>query len=99
VSNTDPREASLAKPRAPQGPSDAEVLASFEYHVPSPEQALRIGSVRRAYRDAAAVVLAVCPPSADRTAALRQLHESMMTANKSIALEPGTPAEPIPAAP
>jgi hypothetical protein len=50
-------------------------------------------ALRRVYRDTALCVIRAMEPSADRTAALRQLHESMMTANKAIACE--APAEPL----
>ncbi len=70
------------------------ILDSFNYHRPSPEQVLRISALRGAFKNAARAVIASTPEGADQTAALRQLHEAMMTANKAIALEPGTPVEP-----
>lgn len=87
------RSQSLAKPKS-YGPTDAEVLASFEHHAPDAGQIERILLVRGALKQAASVLLSVCPPSADRSAAIRLLREAMMTANASIALEPGTPAVP-----
>ena len=77
------------------GFSDAEqkILDSFHYHRPNEAQQERIATVRRGYRDLALLVIRTLPGSADRTAALRQLHESMMTANKAIACE-GEP-EPL----
>jgi hypothetical protein len=78
----------------PVSPRQQSILDSFDYHRPSPEQGDRIGRARAAFKRCALTVLAVTPEGADQTAALRQLHEAMMTANKAIALEPGTPIEP-----
>lgn len=78
-------------------PAEQAILDTFDYHRPSPDQSVRIESNRFAFKHAAFVVLRNCQPSADRTAALRQLHEAMMTANKAIACEPGTPHESPPA--
>jgi hypothetical protein len=75
---------------------EQRILESFDYHRPSREQAMRIESNRLAFKQCAFVVLRNCPAGADTTAALRQLHESMMTANKAIACEPGTPHEAPP---
>jgi hypothetical protein len=69
------------------GPTDKQVLDSFWSQALDAKQVTRVERVRVACRDAAAVMLENCPPSADRTAAFRKLHEAMMTANKSIALE------------
>lgn len=68
------------------GPDDAKLLGTFDHHTPTAEQAACILKVRDAFKAAALVVLRSTPPSADRTAALRQLHEAMMTANKAIVL-------------
>jgi hypothetical protein len=86
------RNQSLAKPRPQLGQSDSDVLNSFDHHAPDAAQVERITEVRNACKHAAQVILAVCPHSADRSAAIRLLREAMMTANASIALEPGTPA-------
>lgn len=63
------------------------ILKSFEHHSPTEDQVKRILHVRESFICTAKVLLLACPESADRTAALRQLHEAMMTANKSIACE------------
>jgi hypothetical protein len=77
---------------------ELQILDSFEYHAPTPTQQRDMKDVRKCYRETAALVLTLCPPSADRTAALRLLHESMMTANKSIVLADGLqPPRPPPA--
>lgn len=88
------RAQSLAKPRPQLGQPDNEVLASFDHHAPNADQIERITVVRTACKAAARDILAVCPHSADRSASIRLLREAMMTANASIALEPGTPAVP-----
>lgn len=69
--------------------SDEEqsILDSFGYHKPTDEQVVRISNVRTVCKNAAVGIIANVRRSADRTVALRQLHESMMTANKAIALE------------
>jgi hypothetical protein len=78
----------------PLDPSEQAILDSFLHHVPSPDQGERIGWLRTRFRSLAGVIMQHVRPSADRTAALRQLHEAMMTANKAIALEPAAPALP-----
>ena len=74
------------------GMSDRQraILDTFDYHRPTPEQGDRIGRVRAAFKRCALTIIACTPEGADQTAALRQLHEGMMTANKAIACEPGT---------
>ena len=71
-------------------PSDADVLATFDHHQPTEEQIARILNVRRACKDAARAIQLFVPPSADRTVALRKMHEAMMTANKAIVCEEPT---------
>jgi hypothetical protein len=63
------------------------IIDSFRYHQPSAEQIERIAEVRQAHIACAKVILRSSSVSADQTAALRQLHESMMTANKGIVNE------------
>lgn len=65
------------------------ILDSFDHHRPSPDQGDRIGRVRAAFKRCALTLIACTPEGDDQTAALRQLHEGMMTANKAIACEPG----------
>lgn len=57
------------------------------YHQPDEEQAAMLGSMRRATTDFITTILSCCPPSADRTAAVRKAREAMMTANASIVLK------------
>jgi hypothetical protein len=69
-------------------------LSSFHYHKPTDEQIQRIANVRSALKQAAEIVILNTPESADQTAALRKLHEAMMTANKAIVCE--TPENALP---
>lgn len=62
-------------------------LDSFDYHQPSQDQIDRIASNRKAYKSVVEVLFKNIPDCPDRTCAIRQLHESMMTANKAIVLE------------
>lgn len=66
---------------------EQDIIDSFEHHVPNQEQIQRILNVRYVCKNAAIGIIANVPASADRTAALRKLHEAMMTANKAIANE------------
>jgi transposase-like protein len=70
-----------------QTSQEAEVLATFDHHAPNLAQIERIQSVRDACKSTAKAFFRNCMSSADRTAALRLLHEAMMTANKSIVNE------------
>lgn len=59
----------------------------FEYHAPNEKQAEAYKEIRAYAKDLAAVLMLRCPGSADRTAALRKLRETVMTANAAIALD------------
>lgn len=63
------------------------IVDSFRYHQPSAAQIDRIAEVRQAHIACAKVILRSTSVGADQTAALRKLHESMMTSNKSIVCE------------
>lgn len=57
----------------------------MSYHAPTPEMTPKFVYLREA---AIALVESIdehCPPSADRTAAVRQVQDALMTANRSIA--------------
>lgn len=66
--------------------SREEMIAEImSYHQPTPEMLPKFEGVRSA---AIALVKAIdehCPSSADRTAAVRQVQDALMTANRSIA--------------
>ena len=58
----------------------------FTYHSPTPDQIPKYQSLRDKAKELALLIDEVCPASADRTAAIRQLSDCIMTANRSIAL-------------
>lgn len=58
----------------------------FTYHAPVSDQQLRYEALRKKARELAELIVDYCPPSADTTAAIRQLREAVMTANASIAI-------------
>lgn len=66
---------------------EERILESFDYHKPTDEQVDRIAAVRRTCRGAAERLIKLVQPCADRTVALRCLHEAMMNANKAIVCE------------
>lgn len=57
----------------------------FTYHSPKGDQQARYMSIRVCGKMLAEMIVDCCPPSADTTAAIRLLRESIMTANQSIA--------------
>lgn len=59
----------------------------FTYHAPNPLQINALGTVRAAGLEFARAMMACCPRCPDRSAAIRLLRESIMTANASIVLE------------
>jgi hypothetical protein len=67
--------------------SDSEIVAElFKYHSPTIEQLPRYSAINQAAKNFAEVLLANCPPCADRSAAIRLLRDARMTANAAIAL-------------
>jgi hypothetical protein len=59
----------------------------FTYHAPTPEMVEKLKTVRTAAKALAVAIDESCPPSADRTAAMRDLQTAVNTANRSIVLE------------
>jgi hypothetical protein len=57
----------------------------FTYHSPTPDQLPKYQAIRDAGKALALAIVANCPASADRTAAIRLIREAVMTANASIA--------------
>jgi hypothetical protein len=79
--------APTTKPK-PAPPAYDELLdALFTYHKPDEYQIAHYAAVREKAREMAQVIHDSCPPSADRTAAMRQLQDTVMTANRAIALQ------------
>jgi hypothetical protein len=91
------RERALALGVDPDEPDDFKyfsrleraegLISSFEYHQPSEGQIERIAAVRSHCIECAKGILRSTPMGPDQTAALRKLHECMMTANKAIVCE------------
>jgi hypothetical protein len=65
-----------------------EWIDKFTYQAPDPAKVPRFERTRAACKAAAEVLVRECPPGADLTAALRHLHEGMMTATKAIVFDP-----------
>ena len=57
----------------------------FSYHAPTPEQLEKYNDLRQGARAFAHLINSLVPESADKTAAMRLLRESVMTANAAIA--------------
>lgn len=70
-----------------QEPTPAEIDALVTYHSPTPNMVSDINEVRRATAHLIKTIVRVCPPSADRSAAIRQVRTALMMANASIVLE------------
>lgn len=67
--------------------SAEEIIADlFTYHPPTPTANQSYETIRDAARHLALVIWKNCPYGADRTAAIRKLRETVMTANAAIAL-------------
>ncbi len=64
-----------------------QFVESFKYHQPTPGQIQRISNIRNAHIECLKLILQNIPAGADRIAAIRKLHESMMTCNKAIVCE------------
>lgn len=66
---------------------EAALTDIFTYHAPTPEQLPKYEAIRSAAKEFAKVLVANTPQSADQTAAIRLLRQTVMTANQSIALD------------
>jgi hypothetical protein len=67
--------------------SQAELDNWFTYHAPKGDQTDRYLKIREAGKAFAMVIVAMTPPSADQTVAVRKVREAVMVANQSIACE------------
>lgn len=67
------------------GPNHDVIADLFTYHPPTPEQIESYTLIRNAGMLLASIIDEKCPPGPDRTAAIRKVRESVMTANASIA--------------
>lgn len=59
----------------------------FKYHSPKGDQPKKYEMIRGKALELAELIVRETPPSADQTASIRLLRESVMTANAAIALE------------
>ena len=57
----------------------------FVHHPPSGDHAERHAAIRDLGFELASVIVTLCPPCADTTAAVRKVREAVMTANAAIA--------------
>ena len=65
--------------------NQADIDNWFTYHAPTPEQVGHYNAIREAAKAYAEVVNAHVPDSADKTAAMRTIRNSVMQANLAIA--------------
>ena len=63
----------------------AELDRCFDHHKPDFADAAKYEALTAKAKELAALFYELCPPSADRSAAIRLLREARMTANASIA--------------
>lgn len=68
----------------PGAPDLATTLELFEYHAPNQEQVDDITAVRESMKETCRAILRFVPPSAERTLAIRALHQASMHANSAI---------------
>ncbi len=67
-------------------PQEQEQLDNwFTFHPPGPGDAEKYERLRAAGGELAKTIYSLCPPSADRTAAVRKVRGAIFTANASIA--------------
>lgn len=89
--HTPTKEALMTEATQGYTPTPEEIIEDlFKYHPsPSPEVSAKYDKINAAMMAAALVIHNECPPSPDRTAAMRHLREARMTANSSIATKSG----------
>ena len=81
------KERAMAKAKSnPKEKSQFDFDNLFVHHPPKGTQVERYQILRDAAREFAEHVDACCPDSADKTAAIRKIRESLMTANAAIAI-------------
>lgn len=66
----------------------ADIDNWFSYHAPTPEQLKDYDAIRTAGKIFAETINKHVPDSADKTAAIRKLRETVMAANAAIACYP-----------
>jgi hypothetical protein len=65
--------------------SQSDINRWFTYHAPTPEQLVAYNDIRQAAKIYAETVNKHVPDSADKTAAIRKIRESVMAANLAVA--------------
>lgn len=68
------------------GLTQADLDEIFTYHSPTTDQADKYVMLRAKAKELAADILALVPPSAEQTLAIRHLQEAVMFANAGIAI-------------
>lgn len=63
-----------------------EVDDIVSYHSPTPDQLARMKVLRETAGQLLKAIMINCPPSADRSAAIRKVREALFTANASVSL-------------
>lgn len=63
---------------------EQKVQEIVSHHAPDEEQIKKMVNVRESAKYLILTIMRNCPPSADRSAAVRKAREAMMTANASI---------------
>lgn len=63
----------------------AQVDNWFTYHAPTESDREKYIAIREKAKKLVETIIESCPPSADRTVAVRKVREAVMTANASIA--------------
>lgn len=71
---------------------EAQINNWFTYHSPTTDQAQIYEAIRSHAREFAHIINHLVPDGADKSAALRQLRETVMTANAAVATAPKDPA-------
>jgi alkanesulfonate monooxygenase SsuD/methylene tetrahydromethanopterin reductase-like flavin-dependent oxidoreductase (luciferase family) len=67
--------------------TDEHIENWFTYHAPTQDQLAKYAALRESAKKFAGDLVALTPPSADQTAAIRHLRECVMTANAAIACD------------
>jgi hypothetical protein len=68
------------------GPTREDVIHEFTYQTPTSVDVNKMQELRVAAKELALLMYEYCPPSPDRSVAIRKLRESIMVANASIVL-------------
>lgn len=67
-----------------------ELARCFDYHLPDPADRAKFEAITAKAKELAVLLMEVCPPGADRDAALLKLRETRMMANAAIACKKPT---------